>query len=120
MQPPETASARSTLSCLQRLRGSEPRIGKIQALDQDADEGTVEFGAAGGRSLLERAHVDAHDARVAARGDRRAALLRALREVGHLAEALAGTEQREELLVLGDAHLAFHQHAEELARLALA
>src|SRR5262245_18086785 len=88
------------------LARSQSRIGEVEPLDQDADEGAVEPGAAGDRRLLEVGDTPAHDARILAGVDVGAAFLPAGREIGHLAEAFAGAEHREQLLVLGDAHLA--------------
>src|SRR5688572_30474495 len=116
MQPPE-AGASSSMPSLSR---SEAGIGKVEALDQDADEGAVELAAAIHRSLAQVAELDAHDARVARRGDRGAALLPGEGQVGHLAEALARAEHRDQLLVLAYVHLALDHQAEEVAGLALA
>src|SRR5262245_42550620 len=102
------------------LARSQSRIREVEPLDQNADESAVELGAAGDCRLLEIGDTHAHDARVLAGRDGGAALLPAGREVGHLAEALAGAEHREQLLVLGDAHLAVDQDAEEVAAFSLA
>src|SRR5947207_514614 len=121
MQPPPTGfasvMARSLKINLPSPRG-EARVGEIQAIDQDADEGAVELAAAGDARLLEVGETDAQGARVGAGGDGGAARLAARREVSHLAEALAGAEHGEQLLVLAHPHLAFDQDAEEVADLA--
>src|SRR5580765_3928889 len=114
MQPPAT---RTTLSIPSSAR-SEAGICKIEPLDQDADEGAVELAAAVGRGPAEIAHLHLHDDRVARRRHGGAALVAGDRKVGHLAEALAGAEHRQQLLVLGDARLALDHHAEEIAVLA--
>src|SRR5678816_875640 len=111
MQPPATPAALSIPSSTR----SEAGIGKVQPLDQDADEGAVELAAAVGRGLAEIAHPHLHDDRVARRGHGRAALVAGDRKIGHLAEALAGAEHRQQLLVLGYARFALDHHAEELS-----
>src|SRR5690242_15708401 len=130
MQPPLAGSASTMPRCrasagsigkvLARISArGEARVGEVQPVDEDADEGAVELAAACDARALQVGDADAQDARWHCRAHRRAALLAAEREVRHLAEALAGTEHGEELLVLRHAHLAVDEDAEEIARIAL-
>src|SRR5262245_44955175 len=74
--PSASAAARSPATFFSKtLTRSKARVGEVEALDQDADEGAVELAAAGGGGLLETVHLDARDARAAAGGHRGAALL---------------------------------------------
>ena len=70
MQPPATAAAAEILSSAR----SESGIGKVQALDQDADEGAVEVVAAGVGGLRELRGGHRDDARVGHDGHVGAAL----------------------------------------------
>src|SRR5262245_19762357 len=120
MQPPATGSAFSIPRSARSSAGGESGIRKVQPLDEDADEGAVEFAATGGGGLAEVADLDLHDERVARRGHRGAALVAGEREVGHFAEAFARAEHREQLLVLRYPRLALDQHAEKVAVLPFA
>src|SRR5712671_2558370 len=111
-----STSASADGPCLRNpLARGQTAVREVEPLDQDAEERAVELGAAGDGRLLEVGDAHAHDARVLGGGDRRAALMVLQREVRHLAEALARPEDAEELLVLGDAHLAVDDDAEEAA-----
>src|SRR5688572_31799152 len=104
MQPPVTRAADSMPS----LARSEAGIGKVQPLDQDADEGAVELAAAVGRRLAEIRNFHLHDQAVAGGGDGRAPLVVRARKVRHLAEALSRAEHRKQLLVLRHPRLALY------------
>src|SRR5687767_5364884 len=116
MQPPEAGAAFSMPSSAR----SEAGIGKVEELGQDADESAVELAAAIRRRLAQLPDRDSHDEGIAGRRDRGAALVAAEREVGHLAETFARAEHRQEFLVLGHAHLALDDDAEEIAMVAFA
>ena len=80
----------------------------------------MELAAAGDARLFKLGDAHAQDARIGCRGHACAALVTVQRKVGHLPEAFACSEGAQELFVLGDAHLAFDQNAEKIARLAFA
>src|SRR5688500_17939995 len=106
MQPPCTRSAAST--CKARFNAefnpsstrSKPGVRQVEPLDQDADDGAVEVAAAVGGRALQVLDADAQDARVLGRADGGAARVPRQRQVGHLAEAFAGPELAQQLLVL--------------------
>ena len=95
-----------TAACVRpSLSRSEPGIGKVEPLDEDANERAVELAPAVGRRMPQIPNLHAHDAGFARRGDTGTALMAAQGKVSHLAEAFARTEHREQLLVLGDVHV---------------
>ena len=69
--------------------------------------------AAGHRGFLEVGDADAHDVRILAAVTVAPRSRSLEREVGHLAEAFAGTEHGEELGISGDTGFALEEHAEE-------
>src|ERR1051326_6934667 len=112
-RPSTSASAKRP--CLRKpLARGETSICQIQPVDEDAEEGAVELGAAAHGRLLKIRDAHAQHARFLVRRDGGAALVALRGEVGHLAEALADAEHGEELLVLGHAHLALDHDAEEV------
>src|SRR5262245_56140102 len=114
------ASARSGAPSLRNSARGEAGVGEVEPLDQDADEGAVDVAAAHGGGLFEIRNAHAHDVRVLGGGDGCGALAAIDRQVGHFAEALARSQDAEQLAVLADARFALDHQAEEVAGLALA
>src|SRR3972149_3102589 len=65
-----------------RSARSQPGVGQVEPLDQDAEEAAVELAAAGRRGTLQVRHADAHDRRCARRGAARPALVAGLGKGG--------------------------------------